>query len=361
MLTERDLELLSAYLDGALTEAERADLEARLQTDAELSRELARLRATVDLVRTLPTLSAPRDFTLTRDMVRRQPRILTSAAFSVLSAAAAFVMLVLGATLLLPQLSAPNAAMNVQVAAVPTQVNTQPPQTQAVQEIAPSESGGGAAAPEVDESSPTLERSQADGLLASTTLPTAGAQGTLEPLIAADALIPPTGTLEAFSFAQQETATGVEEALDDSSDVDTAQRAATATEQSAAEAQESESMPAPAAANSAAEDTSSAMVQQATQLPTSKPSETLTPSPMPTATATPSFTPSPTATETAPPTATFTPSASPSFTPQPTFTATPVPGFLERVGSSGIGLGLIVVAILLLGVALITTILRRRS
>jgi hypothetical protein len=245
-------------------------------------------------------------------------------------------------------------------------VNTQPPQTQAVQEIAPSESGGGAAAPEVDESSPTLERSQADGLLASTTLPTAGAQGTLEPLIAADALIPPTGTLEAFSFAQQETATGVEEALDDSSDVDTAQRAATATEQSAAEAQEAESMPAPAAANSAAGDTSSAVVQ-ATQFPTSKPSETLTPSPMPTATATPTFTPSPPATATASSTETFTPSASPTatatptFTPQPTFTATPVPGLLERVGSSGVGLGLIVVAIVLLALALVTTILRRRS
>lgn len=350
MLTERDLELLSAYLDGALTEAERADLEARLQTDAELSRELARLRATVDLVRTLPSLSAPRDFTLTRDMVRRQPRILTSVAFSALSAAAAVVLLVLGATLMLPQLAS-SPLSNNQIAAVPTQVNTQPLQT--AQEIAPEESGGGAAEPEVDESSPTLERSFADGALASTSLPTVAAQGTQQPLIAADALVPATGTFEAFSFAQQETTTGIEEALDDA-DVNTQQRVAmTATEQSAAEAQEAESMPAPAAANGEAADTSSAMVQQATQLPTSKPSETPLPSSTPTATATPTFTPSPTATST------FTPS--PTVTSTSTFTPTPVPGIFDNVGSSGIGLGLIVLAIILLGVALVTTLIRRRS
>src|SRR5450432_1819332 len=95
MLNETDLELLSAYLDGALNEQERAALETRLQTDPELSRELARLRATVELIKTLPTLAAPRDFTLTPRMVRR-PGILTSAAFSALSAAAAIILLVIG-------------------------------------------------------------------------------------------------------------------------------------------------------------------------------------------------------------------------------------------------------------------------
>src|SRR3954470_15331892 len=98
MLNGNDLELLSAYLDGALSEAERTALEARLQTDAELRRELARLRATVDLIKTMPTLSSPRPLTLTPRMVRR-PNILTSAAFSALSAAAAIILLVIGAAL----------------------------------------------------------------------------------------------------------------------------------------------------------------------------------------------------------------------------------------------------------------------
>src|SRR5664279_2874735 len=98
MLNENDLELLSAYLDGALSESERAALEARLQTDAELRRELARLRATVDLIKTLPPLTTPRPLTLTPRMVRR-PTILTSAAFSAMSAAAAVILLVIGAAL----------------------------------------------------------------------------------------------------------------------------------------------------------------------------------------------------------------------------------------------------------------------
>jgi anti-sigma factor RsiW len=98
MLNGNDLELLSAYIDGALSDAERAALEARLQTDAELRRELARLRATVDLVKTLPTLPAPRNFTLTRQAARR-PSFVTSATFSALSTAAAVILLIVGVAL----------------------------------------------------------------------------------------------------------------------------------------------------------------------------------------------------------------------------------------------------------------------
>ncbi|MEP7290996.1 MAG: hypothetical protein ABI835_04395, partial [Chloroflexota bacterium] len=99
MLSDNDLELLSAYLDGALNQSERAALETRLASDTDLRRELARLRATVNLIKTLPTLAAPRNFTLTPRMVRRPPTMLTSAAFSTMSAAAAVVLLVLGAAL----------------------------------------------------------------------------------------------------------------------------------------------------------------------------------------------------------------------------------------------------------------------
>lgn len=94
-----DTELLSAYIDGQLTAEERSALESRLQNDAELRQQLALLRATVDLIRELPQLTAPRDFTLTPQMVRTtgSRRVYT---FSLLSAAAAIVLLFVGFGLL---------------------------------------------------------------------------------------------------------------------------------------------------------------------------------------------------------------------------------------------------------------------
>ena len=62
--SERDLELLSAYLDGELDERARTQLEQRLAQDRALRAELQRLRETVALVRSLPPVKAPRDFTL---------------------------------------------------------------------------------------------------------------------------------------------------------------------------------------------------------------------------------------------------------------------------------------------------------
>lgn len=108
-IPDRDLELLSAYLDGALSDADRAALEARLQADVELRAALEELRTTVALIKGLPTLRAPRSFALTPEMVGQRPdargraRWLifpTSAAFSALSAAAAVILLVFGALLL---------------------------------------------------------------------------------------------------------------------------------------------------------------------------------------------------------------------------------------------------------------------
>ncbi len=121
MFNGNDLELLSAYLDGALTDEDRAALEARLQADADLRRELARLRATVELIHALPPLTAPRDFTLTRQTARR-PVIWLSTAFSAASAAAAVILLVIGGLLLTTSanqpLAAPSAAESI--ASLPT-------------------------------------------------------------------------------------------------------------------------------------------------------------------------------------------------------------------------------------------------
>jgi hypothetical protein len=105
--TEQDYELLSAYLDGALTPDERAALETRLQINDALRQELESLRQTVKLVGSLPAMKAPRNFTLTPSMVGlRQSRWLifpTSAAFSGITAAAATILILIGAGLFLLQ------------------------------------------------------------------------------------------------------------------------------------------------------------------------------------------------------------------------------------------------------------------
>jgi len=72
-MNRRDIELLSAYLDGELKASESTRLEIRLKTDLELASILNDLRATRTLLRRLPTRKAPRNFTLTRKMVGQNP------------------------------------------------------------------------------------------------------------------------------------------------------------------------------------------------------------------------------------------------------------------------------------------------
>ncbi|NOG51023.1 MAG: hypothetical protein HND48_17460 [Chloroflexi bacterium] len=68
-LSNRDYDLLSAYLDGAVSNDERREIEGRLETDAEFASELAALRRMVELVKGLPTLVALRDLRLTPAML----------------------------------------------------------------------------------------------------------------------------------------------------------------------------------------------------------------------------------------------------------------------------------------------------
>jgi hypothetical protein len=65
----RDLETLSAYLDGELTQADSLAVRARLQDDPGLKAQLENLRKTKTTVGSLPRLRAPHNFTLTPDMV----------------------------------------------------------------------------------------------------------------------------------------------------------------------------------------------------------------------------------------------------------------------------------------------------
>lgn len=69
----RDIETLSAYLDEQLNPTDKARLESRLQSDPELVSVLSDLRASRSLLRKLPARKAPRNFTLTRQMVGLRP------------------------------------------------------------------------------------------------------------------------------------------------------------------------------------------------------------------------------------------------------------------------------------------------
>jgi anti-sigma factor RsiW len=69
----RDVEKLSAYLDGQLKPSEIARLESRLHTEPELASVLQDLRQARSLLRKLPQRRAPRNFTLTPKMVGQKP------------------------------------------------------------------------------------------------------------------------------------------------------------------------------------------------------------------------------------------------------------------------------------------------
>ncbi len=69
----RDVEQLSACLDGQLSLAELARLNSRLETDPNLSAALEDLRATRAILRRTPQRRAPRNFTLTPKMAGLKP------------------------------------------------------------------------------------------------------------------------------------------------------------------------------------------------------------------------------------------------------------------------------------------------
>jgi len=70
-IEERDLIDLNAYLDGELTDQERAAFEVRLAQEAALREELRALRATVAILKMAEPVPAPRNFTLNPAMYGR--------------------------------------------------------------------------------------------------------------------------------------------------------------------------------------------------------------------------------------------------------------------------------------------------
>ncbi len=326
MLNGNALEQLSAYIDGALSVSERTDLEARLQADASLRRELARLQATKALIGTLPTLSAPRDLRLTRAMVgtpRRSSRVMTSAAFSALSAAAAVILLVLGAGLFTRtgQQSLGDQAMLNQVAALPTasaplaQIGvlsdelseevTRLPDEQADQEAESSQQTA---------AEPTGNLPSDQLFLAPAIAPTQMESGDVEPPSAVMEFAAPSETGRMSATAPAAETAIMQLALPSTAAGMASGGAAADTDANASQAESASML---RAAETAAP-------EPITLVPTRKPSPTAAPTPLP--------------------------------------TATPVP--VEAVGNAAnlatIGIGLMVLAVLLFAVAVVTTVLRRR-
>lgn len=68
-ISRRDWQTLSAYLDGRLSDRERARLESRLIYDSELNIALEEIRNVRYLLKEIPVKRAPRNYTLTPQMV----------------------------------------------------------------------------------------------------------------------------------------------------------------------------------------------------------------------------------------------------------------------------------------------------
>ncbi|HZW04290.1 MAG TPA: zf-HC2 domain-containing protein, partial [Anaerolineaceae bacterium] len=75
-LSSKDWQLLSAYLDGQLSNRERAQVEQRLRIHPEYRDALQTLRQNQVMLRSLPRRRVPRNFTLTPEMVAAPRRTL---------------------------------------------------------------------------------------------------------------------------------------------------------------------------------------------------------------------------------------------------------------------------------------------
>ncbi|MBE9478384.1 MAG: hypothetical protein IMY80_00335 [Chloroflexi bacterium] len=95
-LSTRDLELLSAYIDGELSARGLARLLPRLDREPGLKQALEEMKAVVQQLGSLPEAPLPRSFTLTPDVVgiRSRPRAYPVFQFATALAAIAFVALV---------------------------------------------------------------------------------------------------------------------------------------------------------------------------------------------------------------------------------------------------------------------------
>lgn len=116
-ISNRDLEALSAYLDGELSGKELKNLKENLRSDEELRDALEQLQQTRMIMRSLPSLRAPRNYYLTPEMVGERPsppRVFPVLRFASVLATLLFVLLFLGDFFVLPsQVMAPLGIMQL--------------------------------------------------------------------------------------------------------------------------------------------------------------------------------------------------------------------------------------------------------
>ena len=172
-LSDRDLEMLSAYLDGEISRKDRERLEARLLEDEDLRNTLKQLQRTRAVMRGLPSMRAPRNYYITAEMVGRKETV--SRAFPVLRfasvlASVLFVLLFLG-DMLVPRTGVVSTLKAVQVAetimeeAEAPQIGSELPEAQADQAMELPSARGEAAESEVSEApqiESELQEAQAD-------------------------------------------------------------------------------------------------------------------------------------------------------------------------------------------------------
>lgn len=91
----RDIEQFSAYLDEQLSPSESARLESRISSDPELASAFNDIRSARVILRKLPARKAPRNFSLTRQMVGLKPPLPRSYSFFRFSTAFATILLML--------------------------------------------------------------------------------------------------------------------------------------------------------------------------------------------------------------------------------------------------------------------------
>jgi hypothetical protein len=75
LILERDLELLSSYLDDQLSPSEQELVEKRLESDSIYDEAFEKLRRTCLILRSLPQRSAPRNFTLSSEVNKKKVNI----------------------------------------------------------------------------------------------------------------------------------------------------------------------------------------------------------------------------------------------------------------------------------------------
>ncbi|PKN98824.1 MAG: hypothetical protein CVU43_15855 [Chloroflexi bacterium HGW-Chloroflexi-5] len=120
ILTQKDWLLISAFLDGRLTDAEKTSFEPRLNSDADFKIAFLELQYTRKLLKSLPQKRAPRNFTLSVEYAKKSsPRWGLNRFFGFASAASAVALTVIFAWSNLFSFSTRMAAPAPMMAAVP--------------------------------------------------------------------------------------------------------------------------------------------------------------------------------------------------------------------------------------------------